>query len=363
MSGEITHDRRHFLAVAAMGIIAHRLGLASSMIPGIARATAPRSSDGELNALARATEWLNTTPLSATGLRGKVVLVQFWTFTCVNWIRTLPYVRAWADKYKERGLVVIGAHSPEFSFERNLTNVRRSAKEMSVSYPIAVDNEFAIWRAFQNQYWPALYLIDAQGRNRYHRFGEGAYDDIERHIQQLLTENHASGGDGRLVAVEPRGLEVAADWGNLRSAENYLGFERTENFASAADRAPNRQHVYSVPSRLPLNHWGLSGTWTVAKDAITLNAPNGRIAYSFHGRDLNLVIGPATGTAPVRFRVLLDAHAPGAAHGTDTDEQGNGRATDQRVYQLIRQPGAITDRLFEIVFLDPGVVGFSFTFG
>jgi thiol-disulfide isomerase/thioredoxin len=319
--------------------------------------------EGELPSLGSATEWLNSPPLTASGLRGKVVLVDVWTYTCINWLRTLPYVRAWAEKYKNQGLVVIGVHAPEFAFEKNIDNVRRAAKDMRVDYPIAVDSDHAIWRALKNEYWPALYLVDAQGRIRHHQFGEGEYEKSERIIQQLLAEAGTGGIGHDLVSVDARGAEAAADWGSLKSPENYVGYERTENFASRGGAVSDKPHVYAAPAKLKLNHWALSGDWTVAKNLTALNKPNGRIAYRFHARDLHLVMGPATPGASVRFRVLIDGQPPGAAHGIDVDDQGNGTVTEQRLYQLIRQPKPVADRQFEIEFLDPGVQAFAFTFG
>ena len=318
---------------------------------------------GRLPSLGGATGWLNSQPLTAAGLRGKVVLIEVWTYTCINWLRQLPFVRAWAEKYKDRGLVVIGVHAPEFEFEKNLDNVRRAAKDLKVAYPIAVDNNYAIWRALKNNYWPALYFIDEQGRIRHHHFGEGEYAKSERVIQQLLAEA-GSGGIGReLVSVDARGVEAAADWGSLRSPENYLGYERTENFASPGGAAPDWRRTYAVPAQLRLNHWALSGDWTMKKQATALNKANGRLANRFHARDLHLVMGPGTPGTTVRFRVLIDGQPPGAAHGIDVDKQGNGTVTEQRLYQLIRQPKPIADRRFEIEFLDPGVEAYAFTFG
>jgi thiol-disulfide isomerase/thioredoxin len=296
-------------------------------------------------------------------LRGKVVLIDVWTYTCINWLRTLPYVRAWAEKYKSQGLVVIGVHSPEFGFEKDIDNVRRAAKDMRVDYPIAIDSDHAVWRALDNEYWPALYFVDAQGRIRHHHFGEGEYERSETIIQQLLSEAGKSVIGQELVSVDARGAETAADWGNLKSPENYVGFERTENFASPGGAVLDKARVYVAPARLRLNQWALSGDWTVQKQLTVLNKPNGRIAYRFHARDLHLVMGPAERGTPVRFRVLIDGRPPGAAHGGDVDDQGNGTVTEQRLYQLIRQPKPIADRQFEIEFLDPGVEAFAFTFG
>jgi thiol-disulfide isomerase/thioredoxin len=319
--------------------------------------------EGELPALGSATGWLNTQPLTTAGLRGKVVLIDFWTYTCINWLRTLPYVRAWATKYQDQGLVVIGVHSPEFAFEKHLDNVRRAAKDMKVDYPIAVDSEHAIWRAFKNQYWPALYFVDAQGRIRHHHFGEGEYGRSERIIQQLLGESGIRGSGQELVSVDGRGLEAAADWGNLKSPENYLGYERTENFASPGGAVLDKRRGYTAPAQLRLNQWALSGDWTVQKQATVLNKVNGRIAYRFHARDLHLVMGPSARGTSVRFRVIINGKAPGAARGIDVDDKGNGTVSEQRLYQLIRQPKPIADRQFEIEFLDSGVEVFAFTFG
>jgi thiol-disulfide isomerase/thioredoxin len=319
--------------------------------------------EGEFPSFGGATGWLNSQPLTAPGLRGKVVLVDFWTYTCINWLRTLPYVRAWAEKYKDQGLVVIGVHSPEFEFEKNVDNVRLAVKGLRVAYPIAIDSDHAIWRAFRNQYWPALYFVDAQGRIRHHQFGEGEYEQSEMIIQQLLAEAGVAGIGHELVAVDGQGAEAAADWDSLKSPENYLGYQRTENFASPGGAVLDKRRVYATPARLSLNHWALSGDWTVGKQATVLNQAKGRIVYRFHARDLHLVTGPATGGSSVRFRVLIDGQPPGAAHGIDVDDQGNGTVTEQRLYQLIRQPKPIADRQVEIEFLDSGVEVLAFTFG
>jgi thiol-disulfide isomerase/thioredoxin len=351
------------LLVSAIGAPIDTLAEEKQMMPRMAPARLQLPIEGELPSLGGATEWLNSPPLTATGLRGKVVLIDVWTYTCINWLRTLPYVRAWAEKYKNQGLVVIGVHSPEFPFEKNGDNVRRAAKEMRVDYPIAVDSDHAIWRALKNEYWPALYLVDTQGRIRYHQFGEGEYEQSERIIQQLLSEAGAGGIGHDLVSVDGRGAEAAADLGNLKSPENYVGYERTENFASRSGAVLDKPHVYAAPAKLKLNHWALSGDWTVTKKLTVLNKPNGRIAYRFHARDLHLVMGPATRGASVRFHVLIDGRPPGAAHGIDVDDQGNGTVTEQRLYQLIRQPKPVAERQFEIEFLDPDVEAFAFTFG
>jgi thiol-disulfide isomerase/thioredoxin len=332
------------------------------MPAGLHTASVRLPVEGELPSFGGATGWLNSPPLTTAGLRGKVVLVDFWTYTCINWIRSLPYVRAWAGKYQDQGLVVIGVHTPEFAFEHNTDNVRRAVTDMSVGYPVAIDNDYAVWRAFENHYWPALYFADAQGDIRHHYYGEGEYQQSEMIIQQLLTEAGASGVGHELVSVDARGIEAAADWGSLRSPENYVGYERTENFASPGGAVPGESHVYALPARLGLNQWALAGDWTMDEQPTTLNTANGRIAYRFHARDLHLVMGPAPGTS-VRFHVLIDGEPPSDAHGTDIDGQGNGTAADQRLYQLIRQPGQITDHTVEISFPDPGIQLYSFTFG
>jgi hypothetical protein len=319
--------------------------------------------EGSMPSLAGATAWLNSPPLTAAGLRGSVVLAQFWTYTCINWLRTLAYVRAWSENYKDQGLVMIGVHTPEFDFEHDLDNVRRAVRDLRVDYPVAVDNDYAIWSAFDNHYWPALYFVDAQGQIRHHQFGEGQYEQSEMILRQLLTEAGVSGIGNGPVAVDARGVEAAADWDSLRSPENYLGYERTENFASSDGAALDTPYAYAAPARLRLNQWALAGAWTVRAQASVLNEPDGGIAYRFHARDLHLVMGPATPGTPVRFRVLLDGQPPGAAHGTDVDEAGDGTVTHPRLYQLIRQPGPITERTFEITFLDPGVQAYAFTFG
>ena len=318
--------------------------------------------EGHLPSFDGATGWLNSPPLTATDLRGRVVLVNFWTYTCINWLRTLPYVRAWVDRYTDHGLTVIGVHTPEFDFEHDLDNVRREVEDLRVDHPVATDNDYAVWTAFDNHYWPALYFVDAQGQIRHHRFGEGDYAMSEMVLQQLLTD---AGGDidQELTSVDAHGVEVAADWDSLRSPENYLGSERTDNFVSPNGSILETSYAYAAPTRLGLNQWALSGDWTVTRGAVVLNQAGGRIVYRFQARDLHLVMAPPARGTPVRFRVLLDGQPPGAAHGVDVDDQGNGTLTDPRLHQLIRQPGPVTDRAFEITFLDPGVQAYAFTFG
>jgi thiol-disulfide isomerase/thioredoxin len=292
-----------------------------------------------------ATGWLNSEPLTPEGLRGKVVLVDFWTYTCINWLRTLGYVRAWWEKYADRGLVVVGVHTPEFPFEHDVDNVREAAKEMRVGYPIALDPNFAVWRAFDNHYWPAVYIADPEGRIRHHHFGEGGYEECERVVQRLLVL------EDDLVAPALEGFEVQADWPSLQSPETYLGYEQAENF------------VDTDGAELKLNQWALSGDWIVEAGKSVLNRGNGGIAFRFHARDVNLVMGPAVRGEPVPFRVRVNGKPPGDARGLDVDEQGRGTLAQQRLYQLIREPGSIVDRTFEITFEAPGAEGYCFTFG
>jgi thiol-disulfide isomerase/thioredoxin len=298
-----------------------------------------------LSALDRAAVWLNSEPLTAEGLRGRVVLVDIWTYSCVNWLRTLPYVAAWAERYRDRGLVVVGVHCPEFGFEHDLDNVRHATRELGVEYPVVIDNDFAIWRSLENHYWPAVYLVDRDGRIRFHHFGEGNYEETERAIQQLL------GVDEETVGVDAGGLAEAADWDTLGSPETYLGYVRGE-----------RRNDGSAEG-LALNEWALAGNWSVGEEAAVLEAAGGSIAYRFEARDLNLVLAPPASGAPVRFAVKLDGQPPGDAHGLDVDESGDGVLAEPRMYQLVRQHGAIAERDFEITFLDPGARAYVFTFG
>ncbi|MGB3643580.1 MAG: cytochrome c biogenesis protein DipZ [Mesorhizobium sp.] len=318
--------------------------------------------EGTFPSLGGAIEWLNSPPLTPQALKGKVVLVDFWTYSCINCLRALPYVRAWADKYRDQGLVVIGVHTPEFAFEKNVDNVRKAAADLGVTYPVAIDNNYTVWRAFNNQYWPAHYFIDAEGRIRHHHFGEGEYDQSERVIQQLLAEANGKPMSGDLVSVKATGAEAASDWNEVASPETYIGYSRAENFISPGGAVNDEAHAYSVGTP-DLNQWGLSGNWTVGKEQAALNESGGGIVYRFHARDLHLVLGPAADGKPVRFRVTIDGKVPGNDHGMDTDAEGQGSVTSQRLYQLIRQSGAIADRTFEIRFLDPGVSAYAFTFG
>jgi cytochrome c biogenesis protein CcdA/thiol-disulfide isomerase/thioredoxin len=318
--------------------------------------------EGTFPSLAGATGWLNSPPLTPAALKGKVVLVDFWTYSCINCLRSLPYIKAWAAKYKDHGLVVIGVHAPEFAFERDPANVRRAVHDLGVTYPVALDSNLAIWAAFRNEYWPAHYFIDARGRIRAHHFGEGDYDQSERVIQTLLNEAGYRNVPGGTVNPDAGGTLAAADISDVQSPETYVGYERAENFASGQvtrDAASD----YTTPPGLDQNQWGLSGSWTVGAHMAVLDRSGGKITFRFHARDLHLVLGPANGKTPVRFRVMLDGKPPGAMHGVDTDADGNGTVTSQRLYQLIRQQGAIADRTFTIEFLDPGVQAYSFTFG
>ena len=318
--------------------------------------------EGGFPSLDGATEWLNSGPLTPAALKGKVVLIDFWTYSCINCLRALPYVRAWAEKYKDQGLVVIGVHTPEFAFERKIANVRSAVADLKVGYPVAIDNEYRIWRAFDNSYWPAHYFIDAQGRLRHHHFGEGEYDESERVIQQLLAEAGNRDMPATLVSVNATGAEAAASMGDVKSPETYLGHDRAENFVSPGGVVADKSNVYAAATP-QLNQWSLAGDWTIGGENAALNAGGGRIVYRFHARDLHLVLGPAAEGRTIRFRVTIDGKAPGADHGADTDADGNGTVDGQRLYQLVRQSGAIADRTFQIEFLDPGVQAYAFTFG
>jgi thiol-disulfide isomerase/thioredoxin len=353
------------LAVLLFGVIAAAKAGSSIAVEGQQMASRPNhlSVEGQMPSFNKGGEWLNSKPLSPADLRGKVVLIEFWTYTCINWRRQLPYVRAWADKYKSQGLVVIGVHTPEFSFEKNIDNVRQAVKDTRVDFPVVMDNDHSIWSAFNNEAWPALYFVDAKGRIRHHLFGEGEYQESEMILQQLLREVGTGAISEDPVSVDPRGAEAGADWNDLRSPENYVGYERTENFSSPGGSKTNKRHDYDAPAQLKLNHWALSGNWTIGKEGTVLNTANGRIIYRFHARDLYMVMGPAVPGTSVRFRVVVDGQPPAGAHGVDVDSDGNGTVTGPRMYQLIRQGMPIVDRQFEIEFLDPGVEAFSLTFG
>jgi thiol-disulfide isomerase/thioredoxin len=310
----------------------------------------------QLPPLDGAAAWLNSAPLGPAELRDHVVLVDFWTLTCINWLRTAPYVRAWSKAYRPDGLVVIGIHTPEFSFEHDLERVRQATARQGIDYPVAVDNDYAVWNAFDNSYWPALYFVDRHGIIRDHHFGEGRYEQSERTIQRLL------GLERELVTVAGLGVEAAADWSHLRTPETYLGYGRSEHFASPTGAAFDVRRSYELPERLPLNHWALAGEWTVGREKVGLDGAGGSIAYRFHARDVHLVLSPGAG-APIPFRILLDGTAPGPAHGVDVDEDGHGLLSDGRLYQLVRQQDAVRERTLEIAFGRPGAEAYVFTFG
>jgi thiol-disulfide isomerase/thioredoxin len=349
----IAHDRRHFLGSAAMMFAAAHFGMFDSAEAGV---------PSELAAIGRAAEWINSAPLTPADLSGKVVLVDFWTYTCINWLRTMPYLRAWKRKY-QHGLVLIGVHTPEFGFEQNVDNVRRAVRQMEIDYPIAIDNDYGIWRAFGNQYWPALYFVDGKGRVRQHYFGESGYDQAEGALQRLLADSGDAGAEEGAAPIVVRPAERSADWTNLKSQETYVGYQRSERFASPGGADRDQRRRYAVPEHLSLNQWALAGEWAIGGQATILRGATGRIAYRFHARDLHLVMGPPRSGASIRFRVSIDGQPPGLAHGLDVDEGGNGIVAEPRMHQLIRQPGPIVDRLFQIEFLDTGVESYSFTFG
>ena len=356
------YSRRRFFGVAAMTVASAELAIMRFAKPAKPE-TSNTQAKGKLFSLDRATGWINSEPQSAMTLRGKVALVNFCTYTCINWLRSLPYVRAWATKYRGEGLVVVGVHTPEFSFEKDPGNVRRAISGMAIDYPVAMDNEYAIWNAFDNHYWPASYFIDREGNVRYHQFGEGQYELSERVIQQLLSESETASISRELVSVSSTGVEAAPDWVNLMSSENYLGYDRTKNFASPGPVALAKPLVYGFPPEWQLYTWALSGEWLLDRKAVVLKKAGGKIGCCFHARDLHLVMGPSTVRTPLRFRVQIDGLPPGDARGVDVDENGNGKVIEQRLYQLIRQRDEISDRLFTIEFLDSCVEAFAFTFG
>jgi thiol-disulfide isomerase/thioredoxin len=329
---------------------------------GLHTASAGLPVEGGLPSLGGATGWVGSSPLTVGELRGRVVLVNFWTYTCINWLRQLPYVRAWAHKYAGAGLVVLGVHTPEFSFEHDLDNVRRAVKDTRIDYPVGLDNDYQVWRAFDNYFWPALYFADGQGRIRHHHFGEGEYQRSEMVLQQLLTEAGADPGTD-LVLPRADGIEAGADWAHLRTPENYTGWARTEGFASPGGMRPGRPNVYAVPERLGLNQWALSGEWTAQEEFSRAEAAGAQIIYRFQARDVHLVMAPPAPGTSVRYRIRLDEQPPGPAHGQDVDGAGQAILTQPRLHQLIRQPGPITGRTLDITFLDPGARIYAFTFG
>lgn len=323
----------------------------------------PLPIEGHLPGFDGATGWLNSEPLTPVGLRGRVVLVDFWTYTCINWLRTLPSLRAWADKYGDHGLTIVGVHTPEFGFEHDVDNVVPRAKEFGVDYPIALDPEYAVWQAFANHYWPAVYLADAEGWIRYHHFGEREYAMTEMAIQTLLVEAGNDGFDRDLADVDPQGFEVEADWRSLRSPETYLGYGQATGLVAPSDATLDAGYAFPEAPRLGLNQWAPTGSWTIARHAAVLNEAGGRIAFRFQARDVNLVMGPPSRESPVPMRVTLDGRPPGAAHGFDVDAAGNGVVAHPRLYQLIRQPGEIVERVVTIEFGAPGAEAYCFTFG
>ena len=341
-----------------------RLHTAQPTVMTASAATQPPLDDeGPFPDLGGAVGWINSAPLNAKSLRGKVVLIDFWTYSCINCLRALPYVEGWAEKYKDAGLVVIGVHTPEFAFEKERSNVEKAVRDLKVTYPVAIDSNYAIWRAFNNQYWPAHYFIDGKGRIRHHHFGEGEYDESERVIQELLKENGAQVAASNTITVSGSGAEAAPDGANRRSPETYIGYRRAEHFASAESIAQDSRRNYTPQPRLSLNQWALGGNWNVGEESAVLQSSPGKIVFRFHARDLHLVLGTTKDGKPVRFAVKLDGTAPGDDHGSDTDGNGAGTVKDHRLYQLIRQKGPVEDRTFEIEFLDPGVQAFAFTFG
>jgi len=314
------------------------------------------SQPSHIPSLAGAAEWINSEPLDPAALLGRAVVVNFWTWTCINWLLQEPYVRAWSQAYRDDGLLVIGVHTPEFSFEHEVEGVRRATTDRGIDYPVAVDNDYAIWSAFDNNYWPALYFIDREGVVRDQHFGEGRYEQSERVIQELL------GVQRKLAAVDPRGVEAQADWDQLRTPETYLGYARGERFASPVGETPGQRRVFELPERLRANDWALAGEWTVGAENVVMDRAGGSIAFRFQSRDANLVLSPGA-RAPIPFRVLLDGEAPGRSHGVDVDDDGNGVLRDGRLYQLLRQHTAIRERTLEITFLEPGAEAYAFTFG
>jgi thiol-disulfide isomerase/thioredoxin len=319
--------------------------------------------EGRLPGFEGAAGWLNSPPLTPEELRGKVVLVDFWTYTCINWLRTLAWVRAWWEKYEQDGLVVIGVHTPEFPFERDADNVREAVEEMRVTYPVALDPDFGVWNAFSNSYWPAVYIADADGRIRHHHFGEGGYEECERVVQRLLRDAGHDGIGDELVSVEPTGFEVQADWSDLKTPETYVGYQQGQSFASSSDLVLDDPRTYSIPEPLNLNEWALGGRWAIESRAAVSDEPGARIAFRFHARDVNLVMGPRPRGTSIPFRVTVDGKPPGDAHGLDVDADGNGTLEQQRLYGLVREPGSITDRTVEITFLESGAEAYCFTFG
>jgi thiol-disulfide isomerase/thioredoxin len=335
---------------------------AAALICGVVAISSGAGDEGRMPDLEGAVAWLNSTPLKSKSLRGKVVLVNFWTYSCINSLRELPYIKAWAAKYKDAGLVVIGVHAPEFGFEKDPANVKNAVSDLRIAFPVPIDSNHSIWRAFRNEYWPADYFVDAKGRIRYHHFGEGEYVQSERVIQTLLRENGANGLDDSTVRITADGAEAPPSE-DVRSPETYAGYAHAENFASPERMARDSRKIYSPPARPALNQWGFSGSWNAGAESGTLQSAPGKIVFRFHGRDVHMVLGPAKNGTPIRFKVKLNGSAPGDDHGSDSGADGTGEVRQPRMYQLVRQKGPIKDATFEIEFLDPGVEVFSFTFG
>jgi thiol-disulfide isomerase/thioredoxin len=344
--------------------MSNSVGDNNAMMSGAPAAATSLPIEGEIPSLAGATAWLNSPPLDAAALRGKVVLVDFWTYSCINCLRSLPYIKSWYERYKDHGLVIIGVHAPEFAFEKDQGNVSRAVTELGIRYPVAMDNDYAIWRGFDNHYWPAHYFIDGTGKIRGHHFGEGDYEESEQTIRDLLTgagyTNLPPAGGG---VQDAGGVQAAADLDSDESPETYVGYARAKNFVSAGGFTRDRAKSYSLPATLALNDWGLTGKWAVGPQEAELDAPGGSVVFRFVARDLHLVLGPGAGGKPIRFKVRMDGADPGASHGVDTDAAGNGVVTEQRLYQLIRQPGDVGEHTFSIEFLDSGVQAYAFTFG
>ena len=348
-------------AVVALAVIVCSLGTTTRLL----EAQEPPSIVGSspLSGLSGATSWINSSPLTAKQLKGKVVLVDFWDYSCINCIRAIPYVRAWAEKYKDSGLVVIGVHTPEFDIEKEMPNVQKAVNKFGITYPVALDNNYAVWNAFHNQYWPAHYFIDSRGKVRYEHFGEGEYAQSEQWIQSLLKEANAKPMPASVVNVQGQGVQAAADMSDVRSPETYIGYARAQHFTSPGGIKRDSEQLYTEPTHLQLNDWGLTGKWLDHRQVAVLRSAQGKIIFRFHARDLHLVLGPTVEGKPVHFRVTVDGKAPGSNHGVDTDAEGNGVVTEHRLYQLVRQKGTVTDHTFIIEFQDSGVQAFSFTFG
>jgi len=343
------------------------IGIVITMIlhshnPKLSAANAALADEGTMPELGGAVAWLNSAPLNRQSLRGKVVLVNFWTYSCINSLRELAYIKSWAAKYKDVGLVVIGVHTPEFGFEKERTNVENAVRDHKVSFPVPIDSDYSIWNAFHNEAWPADYLIDAKRRIRYHHFGEGDYEQTERAIQTLLKENGAVGLDETTLSITAEGDEAPPSK-EMRSPETYVGYARAEAFASPERVAQGSARIYSLPAKLSLNEWGLSGSWNVGAESAVLQKAPGKIRFRFHSRDLHMVLAPPKDGKPVRFQVRLDGATPGDDHGVDSNTDGAGEIHQPRMYQFIRQKGPIRDRTLEVEFLDPGVQSFSLTFG